>query len=172
MTRQHGVLGTAADLVPFARVGWGYRDHAEFGVRAAEYIADGRQRHQCVEYVGRGTPAALRAELATLPNMRETSESAEVATGPLEDFYAVRPGTDVVDPEASLAKRVAATEEALAAGYTGSRAVVDVTALARTSEQREAFARYEWGLTKSSGAYPAGALCAYDASHWETLRPS
>jgi anti-anti-sigma factor len=164
MTRQHGLLGTAANLVPFAHVGWGYRDHAEFCGRAAEYIADGRQRHQWVEYVGRGTPAALRAELATPPNMRETSESAEVAIRPLKDFYAVRPGTEVVDPEASLAKLVAATEEALAAGYTGSRAVVDVTALVRTPEQREAFARYEWGLDQKLTGLPAGALCAYDAS--------
>ena len=78
MTRQHGVLGTAADLVPFARVGWGYRDHAEFGVRAAEYIADGRQRHQCVEYVGRGTPAVTRdrAPSWTLPPWRAPPNSA------------------------------------------------------------------------------------------------
>jgi hypothetical protein len=173
MTRQHGVLGTAADLVPFAHVGWGYRDHAEFWLRAAEYIADGRQRHQWVEYVGRSTPAASRAELARLPNMRETSESAEVAIRPMEDFYAVRPATEVVDPEASLAKRVAATEETLAAGYTGSRAVVvDVTALVRTPEQREAFAGYECGLDQKLTGLPAGALCATTPANWETLRPN
>lgn len=149
MTRQDGVFGTTADLVRFAHVGW---------------VIATTLNSACAR---RNTPpmvASATSGSSMWPNMRETSESAEVATRQLEDFYAVRPGTKVVDPEASLAKRVAATEEALAAGYTGSRAVVDVTTLVRTSEQREAFARYEWGLTKSSGAYPAGALCAYDAS--------
>ena len=62
----------------------------------------------------------------------------------------------------SVASRVAATEAALAAGYTGLRVVVDATSLAATVGQRVAYAHYEYLLDRQSSALPLATICAYD----------
>jgi anti-anti-sigma regulatory factor len=55
-------------------------------------------------------------------------------------------------------------EQAVADGYTGVRAVVDCTALARTSGQRDRFAVLEYMLDRQRAASPISALCGYDAA--------
>ena len=60
--------------------------------------------------------------------------------------------------------RVAATEDALAAGYTGLRAVVDATALTGTVAQRVAYAHYEYLLDQQSSVLPLATICAYDVA--------
>ena len=60
--------------------------------------------------------------------------------------------------------RVAATEDALAAGYTGLRAVVDATALTGTVVQRVAYAHYEYLLDQQSSVLPLATICAYDVA--------
>src|SRR5699024_5460905 len=70
----------------------------------------------------------------------------------------------VVDPVRSVHTRVAATEAALQAGYTGFRAVVDATATSRTVAQRTAFARFEYLIDQKMAALPVSAMCAYDVS--------
>jgi hypothetical protein len=62
----------------------------------------------------------------------------------------------------SAERPVRATENAVAAGYTGFRAVVDVTAVVRSAEQREAFARFEYLIDRKMSVLPVSALCAYD----------
>lgn len=162
-TRPHGVVGSAAGLIPFGHLGWGFRDRREFRRRAAEDLTDGVRQGQFTVFVGGGTPGALTAELA---DVRETM-SADVADAavtviPAERFYSYVPGTDVVDPETSVAERVAATERAVADGYTGFRAVVDATTVARTGAQRQAFARFEILVDQQMARFPVSALCAYD----------
>lgn len=53
-----------------------------------------------------------------------------VAVEGLCAFYRHRPGTDVVDPSASVDALVSVLADALAAGLTGTRAAVDCTAVA------------------------------------------
>jgi hypothetical protein len=53
------------------------------------------------------------------------------------DNYAFRPGTDVLDAEEALTRYLTTVKQALADGYSGFRAVVDVTPVARTPEQGE-----------------------------------
>ncbi|GAA0485695.1 hypothetical protein Ade02nite_09260 [Paractinoplanes deccanensis] len=71
-------------------------------------------------------------------------------------------GDGVVDPAGQVAAYTAVTEEALAGGYTGLRVVADVTALVRTDEQRDAFARYEYIIGRYMRLAPMRAVCAYD----------
>ncbi|MGH3958955.1 MEDS domain-containing protein [Mycobacterium sp.] len=139
----------------------GYRDRAEFRARAAEYIADGLAQNQWVEYVGAGSRAQLRAELATMPGITDASD---VKVTPVLEFYAVPAGSDIVDPHVAVATRVAAVEKAIDDGYTGFRAVVDATAMASRPEQRNALACFEFLIDQKMSVLPVSTLCAYDTS--------
>jgi anti-anti-sigma regulatory factor len=162
MTRKHGVLTSAAGMIPFGHLGWGYRDRGEFVERAAEYIADGLDQNQWVEYVGARSPEQLRAELAAMPGLVERADAGDIKVTPSVEFYGVPPGTDVVDPQTAVATRCEAVEKAIADGYMGFRVVSDVTALARAPVQRAAFARYEFLIDQKMAVLPCSALCAYD----------
>jgi len=80
----------------------------------------------------------------------------------VDEMYAFSEVGRVVEPERSATARVEATEDALAAGYTGLRAVVDATALAGTVVQRAAYAHYEYLLDRQSSVLPLATICAYD----------
>lgn len=110
--------------------GWGYSEQAQFRARAAEYIVDGRLQNQWVEYVGAGSRDELRSELAAMPALSKIDIDG-IGVTPVDEFCTFRPGSDVVDPEPSVAQRVEAVEKKLADGYAGFRAVVDCTAVAR-----------------------------------------
>jgi hypothetical protein len=165
ISRPHGVVGSAAGLVPFGHLGWGYRDRRDFLRRAAEYLTDGLRERQFAVYVGSGTVQSLTAELTHVrQSMGEDTAGSPIEVIPARQFYAYVPNTDVVDPEASVAARVAATERAIAEGYTGFRAVVDATCVARTKPQREAFRRFEFLIDEQMSRFPVSALCAYDTT--------
>jgi len=161
MTRRHGVVDSAAGLVPFGHLGWGYRDRSDFLARAAEYIADGLSRNQWVEYVGAGSREQLRAELESISGLGDTGD---VKVTPAPEFYNVPAGADVVDPEIAVATRVAAVQDAITLGYTGFRAIVDATAVTAGPDQRDAFARFEFLIDQKMATLPVSALCAYDVS--------
>ncbi|MFG1608322.1 MEDS domain-containing protein [Actinoplanes sp. NPDC049265] len=72
------------------------------------------------------------------------------------------PDGAVIDPRAQVAVYAAATEEAVATGYTGLRVVADVTPLVRTPAQRDAFARYEFLIDRYIPDHRYTAMCAYD----------
>lgn len=156
MNRRHGTVDSAAGLIPFGHLGWGYHDRSEFLVRAAEYIADGLAQNQWVEYVGSGKREQLRAELSLLP-----MGTGDVKITDTMEFYAV-PSGDVVDPHVAVAARVAAVENAIAQGYTGFRAVVDATSVAQRTDQRDTFAQFEFLIDQQMAVLPVSALCAYD----------
>ena len=78
---------------------------------------------------------------------------------PLGDTY---PEGTIVDPLAQVRFYAAATEQAVAAGYTGLRVVADVTPLVRTPAQLDAFARYEFRADRYIRDHPFRAMCAYD----------
>ena len=164
MRRRHAVLDSAAALTPFGHAGWGYRDRGEFFSRAAEYIADGLRHHQYIAYAGERTGAALRAELAEMPGVGEHLDSGGIEVASTEDYYVYLPGSDVIDAGGSLDKYLAGVEQAVAAGYTGFRAVSDATPIARTAEQRDALARLEYLVDQQMAVLPFSALCAYDVS--------
>lgn len=157
----HGAVESAAGLIPFGHLGWGYKDRAEFLARAAEYIADGLAQGQWVEYVGEGPVETLRAELAGLPGLPDVSDVKISTAG---EFYGIAPGSDIVDPDVAVARRSAAVGAAIDAGYTGFRAIVDATSVSRSPRQRDAFARFEFLIDRKMAELPVSALCAYDMS--------
>ncbi len=159
--RRHGVLTSAASLIPVAHLGWGYHDRTEFGARVGEYLADGIACNQRIEYIGAGSRTALCAELTEL-GFGEGVRSGRIRVTPAEDTYEYCPGSDVIDAEATVAERVAATEEALSDGYSGLRAVIDAVTVARTPDQRTAWAHFEYLIDQQIAALPLSAMCAYD----------
>lgn len=163
MNRRHGTVDSAAGLIPFGHLGWGYRDRSEFLIRAAEYIADGLAQNQWVEYVGSGNREQLRAELSLLP-----VDTSDVKITDALEFYAV-PSGDVIDPQIALATRIAAVDNAITLGYSGFRAVVDVTSMVLRPDQRDAFAQFEFLIDQTMAALPVSALCAYDHSQLDAV---
>jgi hypothetical protein len=162
--RPHGVIDTAASSEPFGHMGWGFRDRREFLIRADEYIADGLSRHQLVAYVGDAGVSELQAELADMPRVAARPSADHIRVRNAADYYAFLPGTDVLDAETVLSRYLAAAEEAITFGYSGFRAVVDVTSVARSVAQREALARLEFLVDEQMAALPFSALCAYNVT--------
>lgn len=160
--RRHGVLSSAAGLDPFGHLGWGCRGQEEFRARAAECIADGLTANQCIEYVADRDRRSLRADLSEL-GFDDAVKSGQIHVTPVEDFFVFAAG-GAVDPHAMIAKRLAATDHAISTGYSGLRAVVDDTPVARTPEQREALACFEHLLDREMLTSPSSALCAYDTT--------
>lgn len=162
MTRQHGVVASAASLVPFGHLGWGYRDRTEFLTRTAEYLTDGLDHNQWVEYVGDDTHETLRAELAAMPGIAEHPDADDIKISTPREFYAIPTGTDIVDPDVAVTTRVVAIEKAIANGYTGFRGAIDATSVAQTPEQQAAYARFEFLIDQQMTVQPVSTLCAYD----------
>ena len=165
--RQAGVVDSARGLVSYSHVGWGYADRVALRTRAWEYLLDGVAAGQRIEFVGSGTVEALRAELAGFadgnPNLgQDAVDRGAFRVAVVDEVYSFFGAGRVVDPDRSVTSRVAATEDALAAGYTGLRAVVDATVLADTVVQRVAYAHYEYLLDQQSSVLPLATICAYD----------
>lgn len=159
MMRQHGLVDTAAGVVPFGHLGWGYRNRAEYLSCAAEFIADGLALNQWVEYVGAGTRAQLRAELEVIPG-----DTSDVIVTPAAEFYGISDRGDVVDPGAVLESRGETIDRATVLGYSGVRVITDATAVTGSPEQRDAFARLEFLFDQEMAGAPISALCAYNTS--------
>ena len=118
-----------------------YDSRAELETRAGDFLAAGEAAGERVHYL------AVTAPARPLPFL------------PLGGTYRVGA---VVDPVEQVAAYTAATEEALAAGYTGLRVVADATPLVGTAEQLDAFARYEYRIDRYMRDHPFSAMCAYD----------
>lgn len=159
--RPQGELTSAAGLVPFGHMAWGYRGRAEFLARATEYIADGLARDQRILYASDGSRDALLGELTEM-GFAEAVRSRQISATPVREHYRFVAGSEVVDPEATVAEGVAAMEYVVAMGCSGCRAVVDGAVLARTPEQRAAFSRLEYLIDQKMAVLPFSALCAYD----------
>ncbi len=159
--RPQGVVTSAAGLVPFGHVGWGYYDRTEFADRIGEYLADGMAANQRIEYVGDGSRNMLCAVLADI-GFSDGMRSGRIRVEPAEDMYEFCPGSDAVDADAAVAELVAATEQAQLDGYSGLRAVNDAAALVRTLDQRNAWTRFEYLIDQKMAVLPLSAFCAYD----------
>jgi hypothetical protein len=136
---------------------WSYDDVQPFDEYAREFLLAGLAKGERVWFVAgprAGTTADWLRDVAatsSLPGaVRVTSAEAAYVGG------------DAVDPAGQVALYAAATEDALAGGFTGLRVVADVTSMIRTDLQREAFARYEYVIGRYMRTAPMRAVCAYD----------
>ncbi|WP_241666321.1 hypothetical protein [Mycobacterium marseillense] len=91
-------VGAADELGYFSHRGCRFDHRAQFHARAAQFLADGLDHHQRIEFVGAGDHEQLRAELVTLPGVGDRLERAGVGVMPVSQFYAVAAGTEIADP--------------------------------------------------------------------------
>lgn len=159
--RLSAAVDSAAGLTPDCHLCWGYRDRSEFRTAAREFIADGIASSQWVEFVGGDSIEQSLEELYAL-GLEQAVEEGDVGCSSVWDFYRSSGKSGVVDPAASVAARISAAQDVLAAGYKGFRAVVDASAVVRTVQQREAFARYEHLLDRKMSNQLISAMCGYD----------
>jgi hypothetical protein len=145
-------------------VSWRFVDRQDFQARVNEHIADSLERGHWVQYVGDAPHEQLRDELSALEVGDRLLARGGWGVSPVDDFYRFRGADRVVDPGRSVAVRIDEIEHALEAGFTGLRIVADATAVVRSPEQVEAFARYEYLLDQALTTLPAGALCAHDSA--------
>lgn len=153
---------TSSATLPDTHLCWRYGRRAEFVGRARDFLADGLAAGQSVLYVGREDEATLAGQLRSTRELDEGFGRGAVRVSSLPATY---PHGEVVDPEAQVRTYAAATDEALAAGFTGLRVAADATALAFTPAQLDAFARYEFLVDHYMATHPMSAMCAY--SHHE-----
>ncbi|MEV4282620.1 MEDS domain-containing protein [Actinoplanes xinjiangensis] len=147
-------------MSPVAAAGhvcWPYDDHPAFEAHAAAVLRAGLEAGEQVWYVPGDGGGAVAGLLTGHP--RAVSRADAVRVVPLAVAY---PGDLTVDPAAQVTAYTAATEDALAAGFTGLRVVADATAFVRTEAQRDAFARYEYAIGRYMRTAPMSAVCAYD----------
>jgi MEDS: MEthanogen/methylotroph, DcmR Sensory domain len=159
--RPQGAVTSAAGLVPFGHLSWGYYNRTEFAERMGEYLADGVAANQRIEFVGDGSRNALCGVLADI-GFSDGVRSGRIRVTPAEDTYEFCPGSDAVDADAAVMELVAASEQAQIDGYSGLRVVNDVAALLRTPEQRNAWTSFEYLIDQKMAVLPLSALCAYD----------
>jgi anti-anti-sigma regulatory factor len=131
-----------------------YHDGTQFLDTARRFLDDGRAQGLQVRYISR---------TAVLGSQPETDDRRDASAA----LGGVPPLGVPVEPAAQVRAYVAATAEALAAGYTGLRVVAEATPLVATPEQRSAFARFEHLVDRYMTANPFSALCAYDRTRLE-----
>ncbi|WP_234359422.1 MEDS domain-containing protein [Plantactinospora sp. BC1] len=142
---------------PYGHVCWSYDDPAAFDQRARRFLAEGLAAGERVWYVLPGKPEPVVERLAGLVEFADALRRGAAEVVALDSTY---PG-DVIDPMEQVRRYTAATEAALAAGYTGLRVVADATSLVRTPAQLAAFARYEHVIDRYMRVRPLSAMCAY-----------
>jgi hypothetical protein len=161
---REGVVDSPGTPGPFDHLCWAYHGKAEWADRAAESAAAGIAVGQCVMLVGDASTADVRSELVATVSSTAAGGAGDAAPAEareLADFFQFASG-GVVDPEASTEAHGGALDDALTAGYTGLRVIIDATPVARTDEQRHAAARVEYLTDRKMSSLPVGGMCGYD----------
>ncbi|GIJ56548.1 MEDS domain-containing protein [Virgisporangium aurantiacum] len=140
-----------------AHVCWSYDELRAFDEFARGFLRAGLAAGERVWFVAGRRSGATGEWLRDVATTAPRADSARVVS--CADAY---PGGAAIDPATQVETYVAATAEALAAGFTGLRVVADVTDLVRTGEQRAAFARYEYVIGRHLRTAPMRAVCAFD----------
>lgn len=153
------MIGGTAPSATNGHLCWAYDDSAGFDSRARDFLAAGLSSGEQVWYVTPDHPASAVERLRGIRGLQEALHREAARVVPVNAAYA---HGGPIDPWAQVRAYAAATEDALAAGYTGFRVVADATSHVRTPAQLDAFARYEHLIDRYMLAQPMSALCAYD----------
>ncbi|MFC6090412.1 MEDS domain-containing protein [Saccharothrix lopnurensis] len=154
--RTSGVIHATGGLGLHDHVCWPYDDPAEFRRRVVEFLADGLVLGQQCWYVSEGSTDELLSHVAGLG---EALSSGALRVVSIDDTYG---GGGAVTPAQQVATYAAATEAALAAGYSGLRVAAEATSMVLGDEALDAFCRYEHLVDRYMAGRPFAAMCAYD----------
>ncbi|XVV07462.1 MEDS domain-containing protein [Actinosynnema sp. CA-248983] len=148
----------ARDLGRHDHVCWSYDDTADFLVRVREYLAEGLALGQRVRYV------AVEADAVVLSGMAGIGDALATGAAQVHSLSDTYSSDLAVDPQAQVRAYAAATEEAIADGFTGLRVAAEATPMVRTPGQLASFLRYEHLVDRYMARHPFSALCGYDTT--------
>jgi hypothetical protein len=158
--RSSGVLDSPRGLGHHDHLCWGFDDHAAFLAEAERFVADGLRMGQRVLYTAAAPVDELRHHLSGIADLDHLLHRRTIEVLPINQTYAAGRHRGRADQAEAYA---VATHAALAAGYSGLRAVADATVLVLDPADRDEFVRYEHRIDRRmAGGLPFSALCAYD----------
>jgi len=137
---------------------WIFDQQHEFVEAALEYLTDGLRAEQRIVYVGSEPVEEQRELLAPLGDVGGMIDKGALQLFELTNLYE---SGKPVDPEVRVAVYLAATDAAVADGYTGLRVAAQATDLVAGPHAREAHLRWESIADRYIATHPLSAFCGY-----------
>jgi anti-anti-sigma regulatory factor len=159
--RANGCIDSTCRLGADGHACWSFDEQPEFIDAALEFLTDGLRLGQRIAYVGSESVAEQRERLDPLGDVGGMIDKGTLQLFELTDLYRVG---EPVDANAQLAIYSAATDVALAEGFTGLRVAAQVTDLVTEPETWEAHVRWESTADRVFSAKKLSALCGYQRS--------
>lgn len=156
--RAHGYIDSGSRLGTDGHACWIFDQQQEFVEAALEHLTDGLRAKQRIAYVGSEPVEEQRELLAPLGDVGGMIDKGALHLFELTDLYEVG---EPVEADVQVATYLAATNAALADGYTGLRVAAQVTDLVAEPGTREAHVRWESIADRYCANHPLSAFCGY-----------
>ncbi|WP_167759230.1 MEDS domain-containing protein [Blastococcus sp. TF02A_35] len=163
--RRHGQVNELPGAAAHDHVCWSYRDDADLHATGMAFLAGGLARGERLLCVGDRVAEGLRGDPAALGGVAALVSAGTLRVMTLAEAYVAAGGFSV---DGQRAFYDAATDQALADGYTGLRVLADVTDLAGDPVHHDELVRWEHaadhymaGGAGASGMASMSAMCAY-----------
>ncbi len=156
--RRHGCIHSGGDVGADSHACWAFDEGQEFFDASLEYLTDGLRSGERLAFVGSEPVAEQRERLAALGDVGGMIDRGSLQLFELADLYAIG---EPLDADQQLATYSAATDGALAAGYTGLRVAAQVTDLIAEPSCWDAHVRWETVADRYMSERPMSALCGY-----------
>ncbi|MGH3798420.1 MAG: MEDS domain-containing protein [Pseudonocardiaceae bacterium] len=137
---------------------WAFDEPGEFHSPVMKFLTDGLAQGQRVCYITSGDTKQWSKRLRSIDKHNGFGRKDATQLLRLDEFY---PG-QMAAPVRHMEAFAAATEDALAAGFTGLRVAADATPLVRTSAQRDVFARLDYLFDQYMIRRPLTGLCGFN----------
>jgi len=151
--RSSGIRFEFLRMRPHDHIGWVFAGSSEFAALAAPFLAEGAALGERLMYVAQDPDPADMAGIAAI-----VGPGTLVVTSVAEIYGA----SGIVDPQRQRATYTAATDEAIAAGFTGIRVAADNTPLVANEQRLAAWLRWEVVADRMLSEYQITAMCAFD----------
>ncbi len=156
--REHGCIHSGGGLGANAHACWAFDEADEFTGAALEFLTDGLRAGQRIAYVGRESVDEQRERLDPLGDVGSMVDAGKLQFLRLDDVFSLG---EPIDCETHLALYAAATDAALADGYTGLRVAAQVTDLVAEPQTWNAYVRWESVADRVMSTRPLSALCGF-----------
>lgn len=156
--RAHGCIDSGSGLGVNDHACWSFDEPQEFADASLEFFADGLRTGQRLVFVGSEPVAEQRGRLQELGDVGQLIDGGALQLFELRDLY--RPG-EPIDVDLQVKTYTAATDAALADGFTGLRVAAEVTELVLDPDTWEAHVRWESIADRVMSTMPLAALCGY-----------
>lgn len=156
--RAHGCIDSGSRLGTDGHACWIFDQQHEFIDAALEYLTDGLRAEQRIVYVGSEPVEEQWELLAPLGDVEGMIGEGTLQLFELANLYKAG---EPVDPDTQVAIYLAATNAALADGYSGIRVAAQATDLALDPRTREAHVRWESVADRYVATHPLSAFCGY-----------